>query len=628
MKPLKFKNFMKFTALLMAILVVFVMVNPAKAEAASASNINTFQIQDRLMKLKKNYNNTYFTNVGGVYGKECPNSKSYHRTTSCGYCNVLNVCKTKKIKKEYSKVTSSYLAHHAVTPSSSSFHGDSCFGFASYAGYYVYGNGKNVDVDTRKIGTYTYSAKNYSKLKNVLRPGDIIRFDSAHSVIYYGTLSSKSGMKVIDSNWGSRRCKVTTHYVSYGSYGKVTIYRGTKVQSVKTPSITVTPTSNGNVIQTSAIAGADGYTFYKYSSSKKKYVALKSTTSTKYTDSSAGEGVKTTYIVQAYNKFDGKTYYTSPSKAKSATRPYTKYTVSYYDNGGWGGPDPQIKIKGKALSISEVEPYRDGYTFGGWATCEDGPVVYRPGDVYSDNKSVVLHAVWELKKEGLKDLGYVSAEEYAEHYTDEEKYAVTRAYRYATRELETTTSTTSNLDGWTYVSKEVTGKYTYGKWNGIKPTSGTYESRAANYYYAYTCDCKQYFSYTNTLTHRSCGTKIDNRIGLYTSNRLSKTYGKDSSLNNAYILPKTIDKNIAGVNTLYLLTYNGNRIDQFTSNSTKNRSLIWFSKETYVYRTKTPIYKYNFKRYTDWSEWSEPTEEYRKETDLMKREKLYHVYEK
>ena len=75
--------------------------------------------------------------------------------------------------------------------------------------------------------------------------------------------------------------------------------------------------------------------------------------------------------------------------------PHT-YTVSYNANGGSGAPGNQTKTYGQNLTLSSVRPYRQNYTFKGWATSPSGGVAYQPGSTYSGNSSVTLYAVWEL----------------------------------------------------------------------------------------------------------------------------------------------------------------------------------------------------------------------------------------
>lgn len=57
--------------------------------------------------------------------------------------------------------------------------------------------------------------------------------------------------------------------------------------------------------------------------------------------------------------------------------------------------DKQNKTKGTDLTLSDVVPVKQGYTFKEWNTDEDGSgVTYNVGEVYSTDDDVVLYAIW------------------------------------------------------------------------------------------------------------------------------------------------------------------------------------------------------------------------------------------
>ena len=113
------------------------------------------------------------------------------------------------------------------------------------------------------------------------------------------------------------------------------------------------------------------------------------------------------------------------------------YTVAYYDNGGEGAPENQEKAERTDLTLSSVVPtnaysvtiypenggdteHRNGNAvFLGWNTEPDGTgKSYKPGDIYSDDTSVVLCAQWEqvligplpqLEREGYVFAGWFTA---------------------------------------------------------------------------------------------------------------------------------------------------------------------------------------------------------------------------
>ncbi len=74
------------------------------------------------------------------------------------------------------------------------------------------------------------------------------------------------------------------------------------------------------------------------------------------------------------------------------------YTVSYNANGGTGAPGNQTKTHGQSLTLSNVKPTKDGYTFQGWSTSSTGSVQYNPGSAYTGNANLTLYAVWNPVK--------------------------------------------------------------------------------------------------------------------------------------------------------------------------------------------------------------------------------------
>ena len=92
----------------------------------------------------------------------------------------------------------------------------------------------------------------------------------------------------------------------------------------------------------------------------------------------------------------GDTYDSNANLTLYALWEANEYTVTYNANGGVGAPDPQTKMYGEELVISSTIPTRKYYNFLGWSTSSNGGVVYEAGDVYSNNISTTLYAVWEV----------------------------------------------------------------------------------------------------------------------------------------------------------------------------------------------------------------------------------------
>ena len=71
------------------------------------------------------------------------------------------------------------------------------------------------------------------------------------------------------------------------------------------------------------------------------------------------------------------------------------FTVSFDANGGSDAPANQNKCTGIDLTLSSDQPVREGYTFVGWNTAQDGSGdSYAPGATYTANADVTLYAQW------------------------------------------------------------------------------------------------------------------------------------------------------------------------------------------------------------------------------------------
>lgn len=105
-----------------------------------------------------------------------------------------------------------------------------------------------------------------------------------------------------------------------------------------------------------------------------------------YTSESGGENITSDSIVQINSD---QTLYARWRKAY--------YSIIYNVNGGiennWGASAEYDT----AIRISETVPTRSGYNFIGWAMDKDAVTAdYIPEDLYSENRDIVLYAVWKI----------------------------------------------------------------------------------------------------------------------------------------------------------------------------------------------------------------------------------------
>lgn len=82
------------------------------------------------------------------------------------------------------------------------------------------------------------------------------------------------------------------------------------------------------------------------------------------------------------------------------------YTITYNANGGENAPDAQTKTYGVDIVLSTTAPTREGYNFVGWATSENGEVIYNSGNTYSDNCTITLYAVWIIEEKTTYTIVY------------------------------------------------------------------------------------------------------------------------------------------------------------------------------------------------------------------------------
>lgn len=72
-----------------------------------------------------------------------------------------------------------------------------------------------------------------------------------------------------------------------------------------------------------------------------------------------------------------------------------QYTITYNMNDGTDTISTQIKNQGLPSMLSTDEPMREGYVFVGWSTNKESKKAeYKLGEIFSEDKSLVLYAVW------------------------------------------------------------------------------------------------------------------------------------------------------------------------------------------------------------------------------------------
>lgn len=165
------------------------------------------KMDDLLHKLGvKEGKTTYFT----VNQKAC--SSTRYSGHGCTNCNVGTIINTSWFKKKFGTISTSLFPSHDVNASRRDHAGQSCFGFACFAQWYVYANSTTDKVTAERVATVTY---NKADLMTNVKPGDVLRVNG-HSILVYAV--EETGLRVIDSNWnmGSQlNCVVQKHLIPY-----------------------------------------------------------------------------------------------------------------------------------------------------------------------------------------------------------------------------------------------------------------------------------------------------------------------------------------------------------------------------------------------------------------------------
>lgn len=508
--------------------------------------------------------------------------------------------------------------------------------------------------------TYTTSWQSSLKAKNYASSGKTVLSWNSYSgaskyYVYRRKASSKRYTKIATTKSKTYVDKTATNGTYYYYYVKAVSKSGKtlKISSkisrtcdLARPllkSITCIPSSGAIKISFKGVKNANRYKIYRATSKNGKYSCIY-TIKRKKTDK-GGESLSFT------NKSTtpGKTYYYKIRAVTSKNIGADSATKYCYRTRDLARPVVKAKTRsdGKiVLSWGKIK-YADKYyiyravkggkyskiatvtstSYTNSTSLKNGTTYYYKVKAIDSNKSAANSAtsVAVSKKYENKVIGFVSESTYKSKYKNSKKYSAKPYYRYKTRSVQTTTSTSSSLSGWTLISKST--NYKYGSWTTTKPSSN-YESKSVYYYYAYVCNCrKMYWKSSNSDTCSNCNTKMTNILKVYSSNNPSLYYKKDTD--GSYFTPKTLDKSNPGkLGTIYYMTYNGNSISKFISTSSKNTSFLWPSSSlrTIVYRTKTPTTIYKYQKYGSWSNWSNWTSTYKANSTTQKRDTTTKYY--
>lgn len=409
-------------------------------------------------------------------------------------------------------------------------------------------------------------------------------------------------------------------------------------------SITCIPSNGAIKVSFKGVKNANRYKIYRATGKKGKYSCIYTIKRKK-----ADKGGESLYFINK-NTTPGKTYYYKiravTTKNVGANSAISKYCYRTRDLAR-----PVVKAKTRSdgkivLSWKKIKHADKYYVYRAVKGGKYSKIATITGTSYTNTKSLKNGKTYYYKVKAIdksnsaaassasiavskkytnKIIGFVSASTYKSKYKNSKKYSAKPYYRYKTRSVKTTTSTSSYLSGWSLVSK--TTSYNYGSWTTTKPSTN-YESKSVYYYYAYVCKCRKlYWKSSKSDICSNCNTNMNNLLKIYTSNNPASYYKKDTD--GSYFTPKTLDKSNPGkLGTIYYMTYNGNSISKFISTSNKNTSFLWPSSslKATIYRTKTPKTIYKYQKYSNWSSWSSWTSKYKSNSNYVKRDTTVKYY--
>ena len=213
--------------------------------ATSQITTTTATVEKHFNQLKKMATDGKFFTTGDG-SKPC--YLSNHRAEDCSSssgkpcCNVVAVCTQNWLLNyvDYKPGSTSYLVKQYYPSGGTGNLGDSCFGFACYAMWYIYSTAGNQDIIGTLSTVSTYNKESVAKIvqQGQLKKGNIIRFSGGHSVIFDKIDPNGNGIYVLDCNWNNQSVgssKIQYHIIDYNNSN----YKGDKIAVTCAGNVTV-----------------------------------------------------------------------------------------------------------------------------------------------------------------------------------------------------------------------------------------------------------------------------------------------------------------------------------------------------------------------------------------------------
>ena len=209
MNKRKLKVLYHVVSFVLVVIMTLPFLSPLSVHAEEANSSITVQEKMDLLLERlgvQSGKNTYFT----INQQACSSIRQSGH--GCSNCSTGNIVQATWFKNIWGNISTSLFPSHDVNASRRDNSGQSCFGFACFAQWYVYADSSTENLEGQRVATITF---NQTNIMNYVKPGDVLRVNG-HSVLVYAVEST--GITVIDCNWnmgGQLNCVVQKHLIPY-----------------------------------------------------------------------------------------------------------------------------------------------------------------------------------------------------------------------------------------------------------------------------------------------------------------------------------------------------------------------------------------------------------------------------
>ena len=221
----------KLCSLLLVVMMVMT-VCPVTALAANQITTTTATVEKHFNQLKKMATDgKFFTTGDGSKPCHLNSHGSCWNTSGKTYCSVADVCQQRWLLNyvDYNVANANLLPGQFFPNGSAGGNsGNSCYGFANYAMWYIFSATSSSDMYKELSAKSTFTKDNITKLvqSGKLKKGYIIRskdpnyseMDAGHSIVFDKIDSGGNGIYVLDCNWNHNtvgNSKIQYHYVAF-----------------------------------------------------------------------------------------------------------------------------------------------------------------------------------------------------------------------------------------------------------------------------------------------------------------------------------------------------------------------------------------------------------------------------